>query len=429
MADDSVLHGWMDVYPRGWKRVALGEVCRIRRGASPRPVGDPRYFGGTIPWIKISDATREPGRWIRRTEEHVTEEGKARSVYLQRDTLILSNSGTTGRPKFLDIDGCIHDGWLAFDEFEGINPLFLYYLLSWRTSYLTHVADGSVQKNLNTGLLKGLEIGLPPPSEQDAIAHVLGVLDDKIDLNRRMNETLEAMARAIFKSWFVDFDPVRAKAEGRRPAGMDAETAGLFPDGLEDSPAGPVPRGWRVGGIGEDFNVTMGQSPPGETYNEYGDGMPFFQGRTDFGFRYPSRRVYCTAPSRLAQVGDTLVSVRAPVGDINMAAEICCIGRGVAAVRHSSGSRSFTYYAMRSLKSAFEPFEAEGTVFGSISKGAFSAIPWLLPPVQVVQRFEELAFPLDQAIENNERQSLTLAVLRDALLPKLLSGGVRVAEG
>src|SRR6185437_15207677 len=179
-------------------------------------------------------------------------------------------------------------------------------------------------------------IPLPPIHEQRAIAHILGTLDDKIELNRRMNETLEAMARALFKSWFVDFDPVRAKAEGR-DTGLPKHIADLFPDSFEDSELGEVPKGWTVGCVDDEFDLTMGQSPPGSTYNDVAKGLPFYQGRTDFGFRFPTRRVYCTAPTRLAKMGDTLVSVRAPVGDINMAAEDCAIGRGVAAVRHKSG--------------------------------------------------------------------------------------------
>lgn len=171
----------------------------------------------------------------------------------------------------------------------------------------------------------------------------------------------------------------------------------------------------------------MGQSPPGTTYNEEGDGLPFFQGKTDFGFRFPKRRIYCSAPTRFADVGDTLVSVRAPVGNINMAVERCCVGRGVAAIRHKSGSRSFTYYAMESLKPAFDQFEAEGTVFGSINKKDFHAISVIAAPPSVIKEFEKAAYPLDQAIENNEQQSATLAALRDGLLPKLMSGEVRVA--
>jgi type I restriction enzyme S subunit len=252
-------------------------------------------------------------------------------------------------------------------------------------------------------------------------------LDDKIELNRKMNETLEAMARALFKSWFVDFDPVRAKAEGR-DTGLPDHIAALFPESFEDSELGETPTGWTPKELDEDFNITMGQSPPGDTYNETGDGLPFFQGRTDFGFRFPRRRVYCTGPTRLAQPGDTLVSVRAPVGDINLAIEKCCIGRGVASVRHKAGHRSFTFYTMRSLKHVFAVFEGEGTVFGSIGKKDFHAIKRPSPPKELIAEFERLVSPLDEQVRLHTEQSSVLEALRDALLPKLISGEIRVGQ-
>jgi len=312
-----------------------------------------------------------------------------------------------------------------------VYPPYLRWLVrspEWWEQVWKFINVGAVFDSLKCADIPNFELPIPPFSEQRAIARVLGALDNKIELNRRMIETLEAMARAIFKSWFVDFDPVRAKAEGRQPFGMGAATAALFPNSFQNFPLGKIPKGWQVGNVSDEFSLTMGQSPPGNTYNEVGEGTPFFQGRTDFGFRYPTERVYCTAPTRFANAGDTLVSVRAPVGDINMAAVKCSVGRGVAALRHKSGSRSFTYYTMKTLQHEFARFEAEGTVFGSISKEGFAGISWIVPPKSLVEGFERLAFPLDQAIENAENESMTLADIRDALLPKLISGEIRVKD-
>jgi type I restriction enzyme S subunit len=180
--------------------------------------------------------------------------------------------------------------------------------------------------------------------------------------------------------------------------------------------------------VDDEFDLTMGQSPPGETYNEAGEGVPFYQGRADFGSRFPTRRVYCTAPTRLAKAGDTLISVRAPVGDINMAIEDCAIGRGVAAARHKSGSRSYTFQFMVGLKGVFARFEAEGTVFGSIGKKDFHAISCVKPKQAIIEAFETMVAPIDSRIEATERESRTLAALRDALLPKLISGEIRVGD-
>lgn len=288
-------------------------------------------------------------------------------------------------------------------------------------------STGTTVLGIKQSELRKVELIVPPIEEQRSIATVLGSLDDKIELNRRMNETLEGIARAIFKSWFVDFDPVWAKMEGRDYP-LDAETMALFPDHFEESELGEIPAGWEVGTVGDDFNITMGQSPPGSTYNEDGIGPPFYQGRRDFGFRYPTQRIFCSAPKRMADSGDSLVSVRAPVGDVNMAIESCCIGRGVATVRYKEGSRSYTYYAMKSLRTIFDRFEAEGTVFGSLNKRDFHGLDFILPLFDVVNAFEKKTFPIDQMIENNEIESQTLKELRDTLLPKLISGELRVPE-
>ena len=330
------------------------------------------------------------------------------------------------------------DGWLCGTGAillrvtgAAVDPEFLSFFLSAEESvlWLKQHAVGAVMPNLNEGVIRQMPLTVPPLAEQKAIAAVLGALDDKIELNRRMNATLEAMARALFQSWFVDFDPVRAKLDARPPAGLGPATANLFPNEFEDSELGHIPKGWRAGTVVEEFDLTMGQSPPGTTYNEGGCGIPLYQGKTDFGFRFPTRRVFCTAPTRYARAGDTLVSVRAPVGDVNMANEECCVGRGVAAVRHKTGATSFTYYSMSNLYPDFARFEAEGTVFGSINKQSFEKLPFVIPLEEVLAAYERQAAPLDEQIRILEEQSRTLAILRDTLLPKLLSGDLRVLNG
>jgi len=340
-------------------------------------------------------------------------------------TVVIGRKGTVGAVHYSPKPCWPIDTTFFVTDADPALLRFKYYAL--KSLGLEHMNADSAVPGLNRDAAHARLIRVPEQAEQRAIAHILGTLDDKIELNRRMNETLEAMARALFKWWFVDFAPVRAKAEGR-DSGLPQPLADLFPDSFEDSELGEIPRGWRVGSVDEEFDLTMGQSPPGETYNEVGEGLPFYQGRADFTFRFPARRVYCTAPTRFAKAGDTLVSVRAPVGDINMAAEDCAIGRGVAAVRHKTGSRSYTYLFMRSLEDVFARFEAEGTVFGSIGKKDFHAIPGIGPPRELVLTFERIASPLDDRIESNERQVQTLAALRDMLLPKLISGKLRVKD-
>ena len=209
---------------------------------------------------------------------------------------------------------------------------------------------------------------------------------------------------------------------------MDEATARLFPDSFEESELGLVPSGWGTSTVGDSFVLTMGQSPPGDTYSDSDNGLPFYQGRTDFGFRFPTKRMYCSAPTRIAEVGDTLVSVRAPVGDVNMAIEKCCVGRGVASVRHPKDYRSFTFYAMRGLGQHFENFDSEGTIFGSINKKDFQALPVIEPTLPALAAYDAVSSPIDAKIVVNEEQMRALASLRDTLLPRLISGQLRLPD-
>lgn len=312
---------------------------------------------------------------------------------------------------------------------EKLIPEYLYYWLSspegqhYLFSRVSQVGVPQIQRPLTT--LREASLPVPPLPEQKAIARILSSLDDKIELNRRMNETLEAMARAIFKDWFVDFGPTRAKQEGRA-AYLPEHLWSLFPEAVD--PETGLPQGWEVGNIGKCFKLIMGQSPPGDTYNDLGDGLPFFQGRTDFGFRFPENRKYCNSPTRIAEANDTLVSVRAPVGDINMAWEKCCIGRGIGSLRHKSGSKSFTYYSAWAIQKELFNYEHTGTVFGSITKIQFMNLSTIDPSQQFVLLFDEYISPVDDKIRSNVSESRTLADLRDRLLPKLMSGEIRVKE-
>ena len=347
-------------------------------------------------------------------------------------TIIIGRKGTVGAVHYSPVPCWPIDTTFYVTADDPQLLRFKYYAL--QSLGLDDANSDSAVPGLNRDFAHSIHFSVPPMEEQRRIAGVLGCLDDKIELNRRMAETLEQMARALFRSWFVDFEPVRAKQEARwRPGqslpGLPAHLYDSFPDRLEPSEQGPIPAGWRIAALGDCFDLTMGQSPPGSTYNEDGDGLPFFQGRADFGFRYPENRKFCTAPTRLAQPADTLVSVRAPVGDINMAWEECCIGRGVAALRHKSGSTSFTYYAAQTLQPALRAYESEGTVFGAITKRQFESLQVLDPPVELVDAFDVETCRMDERLAVATAEAAHLASLRDQALTHLLAVDQRATEG
>ena len=372
-----------------WREVHLGDVAEIVMGQSP-PGSTYNESGDGLPFFQgVKDfGYRNPTPRVFCSRP---------SRVAQPGDILFSVRAPIGRVNIADRECTIGRGLSIIQPRDKADSRYIEFALRYlEPTWQAIEGGGSVFGNATRQDVELLSLTWPDEvSDRRIIAEVLGSLDDKIELNRRMNATLESMARAVFKAWFVESEEAK---------------------------------GWKAGTVDEDFSLIMGQSPPGETYNEEKVGIPFFQGRADFGFRFPTNRVYCTAPTRFAKPGDTLVSVRAPVGDINMVAEKCAIGRGVAAIRHKTGSRSYTYYSMHMLKEEFNRFEAEGTVFGSINKADFQALKVKIPPPDKVLGFEEICYPIDQQVENNKKQSYTLASLRDALLPRLMSGEMRVRD-
>ncbi len=322
---------------------------------------------------------------------------------------------------------CSTDIWVVRAK-ENVDQAFLFYWMSSKEfiNKATKGSEGTIMLRAKWDYVGRFESPITNTEEQIAIGQILKSLDDKIKLNRKMCETLEKSATTLFKSWFIDFDPVKAKVEGRIPKGMETYLLDFFPDRFENSALGPIPAGWIVKKLDSEFDLVMGQSPPGNTYSEVNNGLPFFQGTRDFGFRYTSNRVWCTLPTRVANSGDTLVSVRAPVGEVNMAPEKLCIGRGVAAVRHKTNAKSYTYYYMKSLGKRFKVYETGGTVFGSITKKDFSKINVLSSRLEILDEFEKICLPIDNKIEQLCCQTSSLALIRDNLVPKLISGELRV---
>jgi type I restriction enzyme, S subunit len=312
-----------------------------------------------------------------------------------------------------------------FKENQGDNFFLHQYLLN---SSFDDVTTGSAQPQITVTNLSLKKILLPDLQTQRTISSIMKNIEAKIATNNVLSKTLEDIAQTIFKSWFIDFDPVKVKMAGEKPTGMDAATAALFPDSMEESELGSVPSSWQVEKFGEVNNLLMGQSPPGDTYNSEGEGLPFYQGRTDFGFRFPKQRIFCTQENRVALPGETLISVRAPVGDINQAIEKCIIGRGVASALHKSNSGAYTFSLLKSLYPRLAYFNGEGTVFGAINRTDFNNMPIVEPPAALVKSFEAICGPMNTKIRSLFLSTEALIQLRDSLLPRLISGELQVPE-
>ena len=317
--------------------------------------------------------------------------------------------------------------------------------------YVARVRTGTSIPHISGGQIKSYEILLPPLAEQKAIAAVLGALDDKIELNQRMNSTLEAMARALFQSWFVDFDPVRAKLDGRKPIGLDETTAALFPDSFQDSAVGHIPNGWRVGVLDELTKFVIGgdwgatEPTDDETVSCYcirGADIPSLQsggvGKMPTRFLKPS-----SVEKRQLADGDVAI-------EISGGSPTQCTGRPVLAsdaLLQSLGQplvasnfcrilklkspalSKFVYLWLRQLYDLGELFQFETGTTG-IKNFAFvifsERYPLVVPDLRVAEAFDRALSPFFVRIQANSKQSRTLATLRDTLLPKLLSGELSV---
>lgn len=415
-----------------WREVLLGDVANLMTGYpfksqhytndedAPRLIGGDNIAQGNLRWDSVR---RWPRDMTNGLDDYWLEPG---DVVLAMDRPWIEAGLKRAAVGSQDVPSLLIQRTSRLRGTDELDTAFLRYVVGSQTftQYILSVQTGTAVPHISPAQIRAFSFFLPPLAEQRAIAHILGTLDDKIELNRRRNQTLEAMARALFKDWFVDFGPVRARMECRKPY-LPREIWNLFPERLDDE---GKPEGWEMQTVGDCFHLTMGQSPPGDTYNDAGDGLPFFQGRTDFGFRYPVNRKFCSAPARVANAEDTLVSVRAPVGDINLAWEKCCVGRGVAGVRHISDGRSFTYHAIWSMQDELKQFEHTGTVFGAINKKQFEAIAFVEPSPDLIAAYENHAGRLDDAVRRHIEDSRTLVQLRDTLLPKLISGELRIAD-
>lgn len=284
--------------------------------------------------------------------------------------------------------------------------------------------------------LTKLEIAVPPLSEQRAIAHILSTLDDKIELNRRTNETLEAMTRAIFKSWFVDFEPVRAKAKCR-DTGLPPRLDDLFPRSIVATDRGEVPKGWDLSRFTDTVDVLAGGTPKTSIAEYWNGDIPWFSvvdapPDSDVWVmetvRYVTQAGIENSAARVLPTATTIISARGTVGRVALTGVPMAMNQSCYGLRSRVGAKGyFTYFATRELVAQLKQ-HAHGSVFDTITRDTLAGVIVVSPPEILILAFEELVSPMLQRIKVNLIASRTLAALRDTLLPKLISGEIRVRD-
>jgi type I restriction enzyme S subunit len=397
-----------------WPTVKLGDVMTVGRGSSPRPIKDERFFtGGTIPWVKIADATAS-GKFIYETNQHVNDYGASFSRKLKPGALIFPASGTLGIPRFLGVEACIHDGWLYFSDYQGIDPDWLYYRIILLKDYYEGIAYGAAIQNINTDIVRNTEIQLPDLAMQRAMAAVLGAYDDLIAINQRRIALLEDAARRLYREWFVYL---------------------RFP-GHESVPVKDgVPEGWERGSAHDFISILSGGTPKTGVEHFWGGDIPFFTPKDSPDAYYVlgtektlTEAGLASCNSRLFAKNTTLITARGTVGKVALAQKPMAMNQSCYALVPKRDYDNLFLFA--AIKDAVEHFKqvAVGGVFDAIVVDTFKVIPFVLPEAGVTTTFGNAVRPLFQQVETLLLQNQQLSQARDLLLPKLMSGQLDVSE-
>ena len=389
----------------GWKKVKLADVCEIRRGASPRPILEYLCSDG-IPWVKISDATNSGSRFIDSTVEFIKPSGRNASVTVYPGDLILSNSATPGIPRFLNIEACIHDGWLLLRDFKDTSKEFLFYVLTQIRNELINQTTGSVFNNLKTEIVKEFEIDLPPLPLQRRIAEILGALDDKIDLNRQMNHTLEQMAQALYKHFFVD--------------GIDPEN---------------LPEGWRNSELGKVTDISIGRTPPraekqwfstltGDykwiSIKDIGDSNAFIFNTSEFLTRQAVEKFNIpTIPENTV-----IVSFKLTVGRVTITTEVMLSNEAIAHCKITDTNITLEYLYLFLKTFDYGTLGNTSSIATAINSKVIKNIHVLVPSDTIINEFSLPICPIFSQIKSNMKEIICLQELRDIILPRLISGEI-----
>ena len=432
-----------------WRVVTLGDVCtKIGSGATPRGGREVYLQDGPYSLIRSQNVYNDGFHLdgLAFITDHHADELRNVEV-LEKDVLLNITGDSVARacqvaPDVLPARVNQHVAIIRPDSFNLDAGYLRYYLVSSevQTLLLSWAGSGGTRNALTKGMIESLEIPLPPLPEQRAIAHVLGTLDDKIELNRRMNETLEEMARALFKSWFVDFDPVRAKMEGRwrrgeSLPGLPAEYYDLFPERLVASELGEIPEGWGVGVLDDMIDILSGGTPRTSELSYWDGDIPWYTAKdapslSDVFVLTTERSItqagIDNSAAKVLPARTTIITARGTVGrlaclGISMAMNQTCYG-----IRGANGYPDFfTYWNVRTAVDELQ-YRTHGTIFDTITRQTFKVVETVVVPLNMAHAFESMVSSLMDRMLSNLRESHAIAAQRDALLPGLVSGEVEM---
>ena len=380
-----------------WESKKIGDIVDVRRGASPRPIHKYLATNG-VPWVKIADATSDNSRYIWRTNEYIANEGVDKSVQVEPETLIVSNSATPGLPKIMKITACVHDGWLVFSNYRGVLRDFLYYKFIDIRRILINQANGSVFQNLKTDIIRNFDIGLPNINIQTKIVNILSNIDEKIELNNRINNNLEEQAKALYKDWFFDFSTF--------------------------SSYGNLPDGWRIGTVGDIIQLHDSKRVPlsSAKRDKMAKVYPYYGATSlmDYVDNYLFDGIYLL----LGEDGTVVDSFGFPILQyvygqfwVNNHAHIITGKEGF------SVEELYLFFSLTNIKAI-----VTGAVQQKVSQQNLKKVPAIIPSKEALCAFDEIIQPIFAQIRNLRDENANFAQLRDTLLPKLMSGELDVSN-
>ncbi len=416
-----------------WKTYKLGELGRVVTGKTP-PTKDIDNYGGKYPFICIPDLGNSV--YVKETSKTISDKGllTVRNCLLPKNSIVISCIATIGKIGITDKPSITNQqiNSIVPDE-KIVDPIFLYYRLrNFQQVLESFGGGGSVFNIISKSKFEGIPVKIPDLPEQKAIVKFLSSLDEKIELNQRMNETLEAIARALFKAWFVDFEPVRANAENRPSESASPAIAKLFPSEFENG----IPKGWRIGAVGDLGKIICGKTPSTKVVDNFGFDIPFITIPDMHGkvfvtktARQLSNKGANTQLNKYLPANSICISCIATAGLVALTSETSQTNQQINSVIPNNDFGA--YYCFQVLDELGQEIRTKGgggSVFVNLNTGSFSKINVLLPTTECSKIYDDVVRPTFEKILSNEKEHQQLAQIRDSLLPRLISGKIRVGE-
>jgi type I restriction enzyme S subunit len=393
--------------PEQWETVRLGDAVKTIKGRKPDSLMElPEK--GSIPYLTADYfRTLSPSKFVKLQSE-------ASLVTVGENDIVLIWDGSNAGDVFSGLEGILASTMVKMlPKLTNLESRFLYFFLKTQFDLFNSKTTGSTVPHVNKQLFQNLTIPLPQLPEQKAIARVLTTVQKAIEAQDKIIAASRELKKSLMRHLFTYGSVSIAKADH-------------VP--LKETEIGPIPEHWEVVRLETASDIIMGQAPSSNTYNAEGLGLPFFQGKADFGDIYPTPRKWCSAPAKIAEKDDVLLSVRAPIGDVNVAKERCCIGRGLAAIRSNQKSEGkYLFYRLAFSKELLES-KGTGTTFKEINKAAVTSFMFPLPPLPEQKTIALILSSVDEKIKTEENRKAALQTLFKTMLHLLMTGKVRVKD-